>query len=407
MSILVQKFGGSSVRDVERIKNVARRIAAKKAEGYQMVVVISAMGDTTDELIDMAHQLNPEPPEREMDQLISTGEQISSALLAMALQNLGLRSISLTGDQVGIITDDSHTKARIFEIKPHKIEEELERDAVVVAAGFQGINLKKDVTTLGRGGSDTTAVALAAVLQAEICEIYTDVEGVYTADPRIVPAARKLERLSYDEMLELASLGAKVIQNRAVEFAKKFSVVLHIRSSFKEDEGTIISEEVDEMSMEDVSIRGVSLDRDEAKLTITRVPDRPGIAACIFQTIAEQNINVDMIIQNVSEEGYTDVTFTVPRPEAKKARRTLEKISEEIKAGQILLDEAIAKVSVVGVGMKSHPGVAATMFKAFADNQINIMMISTSEIKISCVVRDGDGEKAARVAHQAFGLDRT
>lgn len=407
MSVIVQKFGGSSVGNVERIKNVARRIAEKKSEGYQMVVVISAMGDTTDELIAMAHQLNPEPPEREMDQLISTGEQISSALLAMALQNRGLRAISLTGDQVGIITDDSHTKARIFEISPQKIKDELGRDAIVVVAGFQGINLKKDITTLGRGGSDTTAVALAAVLKAEVCEIYTDVDGVYTADPRFVPTGKKLARISYDEMLEMASLGAKVIQSRAVEFAKKFSVVLHIRSSFKEDEGTIIAEEVDDMSMEEVPIRGVTLDRDEAKLTIARVPDRPGIAARIFKTIAGQNINVDMIIQNVSEEGYTDVTFTVPRLEAKKARRTLEELAGKIQAGEVRLDEAIAKVSVVGVGMKSHPGVAATMFEAFADNQINIMMISTSEIKISCVIRDEDAERAARVVHQAFGLDRS
>ncbi len=406
MKITVQKYGGSSVADVERIKNVARRIIRSKNPGEGLVVVVSAMGDTTDELIDLAARINPVPSEREMDQLISTGEQISSALLAMAIEHDGAEAVSLTGNQVGIQTDDSHTKARIFKIDPRKMLEELERDRIVVVAGFQGINIRKDVTTLGRGGSDTTAVALAAVLNAASCEIYTDVDGVYTADPRVVPDAVKIDNICYDEMLELASLGTKVIQNRAVEFAKKFDVVLHVRSSFNEEPGTLVTEEVEDMSMEKVVIRGVSLNQEEAKLTITLVPDKPGIAARIFKSIAENNINVDMIIQNVSAKGFTDVSFTVPRPELAKTSALLEKIAREIEAGEVNVEEKIAKVSIVGVGMKSHPGVAATMFETLAREKINIMMISTSEIKISCVVRSEDGERAARALHQAFELDR-
>lgn len=406
MSLVVMKFGGSSVADTGKILNVVGRIKNKTEEGNRVVVVVSAMGDTTDEMIDQAHKLNPDPSEREMDQLISSGERISAALLAMALENAGVKATSLTGEQMGIITDDSHTKARILEIKPDKIREELADEAVVVAAGFQGTNLKKDVTTLGRGGSDTTAVALAAALDADFCEIYTDVDGVYTSDPRVVPAARKLDRISYDEMLEMASLGARVMQSRAVEFAKKFSVVLHVRSSFKEEQGTIVSEEIDAMSMEKVVIRGVTLAADEAKLTLSGVPDRPGIAAAIFKAIADRNINVDMIIQNVSEEGFTDVSFTVPRAELNKARQTLDALLPQIKAKGVKADENIAKVSIVGVGMKSHPGIAATMFDALSREGINIMMISTSEIKISCVVESAVGEKAARVLHSAFGLDQ-
>ncbi len=406
MPIMVQKFGGSSVADVVRMKRVARRIAAARARGYRMVVVVSAMGDTTDELIEKAYQVNPDPSEREMDQLISTGEQISAALLAMTLEGMGVKAISLTGDQVGIVTDDRHTKARIFDISPKKMREELDRGAVVVVAGFQGINVKKDVTTLGRGGSDLTAAALAAVLKAEVCEIYTDVDGVYTSDPRIVPAARKLQRISYDEMLEMASLGAKVMQSRSIEFAKKYSVVLHIRSSFNDSEGTIVSEEARDMSMEKYVIRGVTVNTDEAKLTITRVPDRPGIAARIFQPVAAGNINVDMIIQNVSEEGFTDVSFTVPRADLKRTQAILKKVVADVRARDVRVEEKIAKVSVVGVGMKSHPGVAATLFEALAAKRINIMMISTSEIKISCVVAEKDAPAAARAAHQAFGLDQ-
>ncbi len=405
MKIIVQKFGGTSVADSDRIRNVAQRVIETKKEDVGMVVVVSAMGDTTDQLIEQAAEINPNPADREMDQLISTGERISAALLAMALQSAGFEAVSLTGAQVGIITDDSHTRARIFEIKPRKIKKLLEEGTIAVIAGFQGVNPKKDVTTLGRGGSDTTAVALAAVLEADVCEIFTDVDGVYTADPRIVTAARKLDWICYDEMLEMASLGAKVIQNRAVEFAKKFGVKLHVRSSFKKNKGTLVTEEDNDMSMEKVSIRGVTLNGDEAKLTIAMVPDQPGIAAKIFKIIAEEKINIDMIIQNVSEKGFTDVSFTVPRPEMKKARRILEEIAERIGAGSVTSDEKIAKVSVVGVGMKSHPGVAATMFEALASLKINIMMISTSEIKISCVVKEADGEEAMRVIHSAFDLD--
>ena len=392
--------------DVDRIKNVARRVIKSKKPGEGLIVVVSAMGDTTDELIELAARINPDPSEREMDQLISTGEQISSALLAMAIEHDGAKAVSLNANQVGIQTDDSHTKARIFKIDPRKMFEELERDRIVVVAGFQGINIKKDITTLGRGGSDTTAVALAAVLNADSCEIYTDVDGVYTADPRIVPEAVKIEKICYDEMLELASLGTKVIQNRAVEFAKKFNVVLHVRSSFNEEPGTLVIEEVADMSMEKVVIRGVSLNQEEAKLTITLVPDKPGIAARIFKSIAGANINVDMIIQNVSAKGFTDVSFTVPRPDLAKTRTLLEKIAAEIGAGEVNVEEKIAKVSIVGVGMKSHPGVAATMFETLAREKINIMMISTSEIKISCVVRSEDGDRAARALHRAFELDR-
>jgi len=341
-----------------------------------------------------------------MDQLISTGEHISSALLAMALHAEGEEAISLTGDQVGIFTDESYTKARIDQITPDKIREELNSGRVVVVAGFQGINPRRDITTLGRGGSDTTAVALAAALQADVCEIFTDVDGVYTSDPRVVPKAAKLERISYDEMLEMASLGAKVVQNRAVEFAKKFNVVLHIRSTFTGSEGTIVAEEADEMSMEKVVIRGVTLNKEESKLTITRVPDRPGLAARIFKAVADAKINVDMIIQNISEEGHTDVSFTVPKDDTVRARGVLGTLVGEIGAGQIKVDKEIAKVSVVGVGMKSHPGVAAAMFEAFSRSGINIMMISTSEIKISCVVALKDGDRAARAVHEAFGLDR-
>lgn len=390
--------------DIEPIKNVARRVIKSKKPGEGLVVVVSAMGDTTDELIALSRQINPDPSEREMDQLISTGEQTSAALLAMAIDYGGVKAVSLTGNQVGIQTDASHTKARIFKIDPRKMIEELDRDRIVVVAGFQGINIKKDVTTLGRGGSDTTAVALAAVLNAESCEIYTDVDGVYTADPRVVPDAVKIDNICYDEMLELASLGTRVIQNRAVEFAKKFDVVLHIRSSFNEEAGTLVTEEVDAMSMEKVVIRGVSLNQEEAKLTITLVPDKPGIAARIFKSVANDHINVDMIIQNISAQGFTDVSFTVPRPDLAKASALLEKIAREIDAGTIKVEEKIAKVSVVGVGMKSHPGVAATMFEVLAQEEINIMMISTSEIKISCVVRSEDGERATRALHKAFEL---
>ena len=402
MGIIVHKYGGTSVADPERIRRAARRVARARARGDDIIVVVSAMGDTTDRLIALAREVSPSPPDRELDMLLATGEQITAALMTMALHDLGVRAVSLTGFQIGIITDSAHRKAKIREIYTEKIVEHLKNGEVVVAAGFQGVDYKRNITTLGRGGSDTTAVALAAVLKADVCRIYTDVDGVYTADPRIVPDARKMARVCYDEMLEMASLGAKVLQARAVEFAKKYGVTVEVLSSFTDEPGTVISEEVSEM--EDVAIRGVTVDKGEAKLTILHVPDRPGVAATIFSAMADANINVDMIIQNVSAEGYTDVSFTVNHDDLAQAVSVLEKVSKEIGAGGVTADEEIAKVSVVGVGMKSHKGIASTMFSALADEKINIEMISTSEIKISCVVHSDDAERAARVVHRAFGL---
>lgn len=404
MPLIVQKYGGSSVADPEKIRDVARRVARAQAAGDRLVVVVSAMGDTTDDLISLAHRVCANPSDREIDMLLSTGEQVTAALLAMALHDLGVDVISMTGGQVGIVTDGTHRSAKIREISTSKIEEHLARGAVVVVAGFQGVDEDLDITTLGRGGSDTTAVALAAALKADVCRIYKDVDGVYTADPRLVPAARKIDRISYDEMLEMASLGAQVIQSRSVEFAKKFGIVVEVLSSFNDSPGTILSEEGEEM--EDLVIRGVTVDRGEAKLTIQRVPDRPGIAAAIFKTMAGENVNVDMIIQNVSEDGFTDVSFTVASEDFGKALRGLERMAASIGAKGVTSNKAIAKVSVVGVGMRSHKGVASAMFEALAREGINIKMISTSEIKISCVVDEADAERAARAVHSAFGLDR-
>ncbi|MCX6355111.1 MAG: aspartate kinase [Candidatus Aureabacteria bacterium] len=404
MGITVHKYGGTSVADPERIRNVAARIARAKAAGQDLVVVVSAMGDTTDDLIDLAQKVSRNPSDRELDMLMSTGEQITAALLSMALHDIGVGAVSFTGAQVGIITDSAHRKAKILEIGTEKIAQELSQGRIVVVAGFQGIDSEDNITTLGRGGSDTTAVALAAVLKADACKIYKDVEGIYTADPRIVPGARKIDRINYDEMLEMASLGAQVLQSRAVEFAKKYGITVEVLSSFSDAPGTLVCEEVNEM--EDMVIRGVTVDRGEAKLTIQRVPDRPGIAATIFGAMAENNINVDMIIQNVSEDGYTDVSFTVQRDDFKKAVRELEEVASRMGAKGVTSDEKIAKVSVVGVGMKSHKGVASTMFDALARGKINIEMISTSEIKISCVVDESDADSAARALHTAFGLDK-
>ena len=404
MALIVQKYGGTSVADPEKIRNVAQRAARARAAGDSLVVVVSAMGDTTDELIALAHRVSENPSDREIDMLVSTGEQVTAALLAMALHDLGIDAISLTGGQVGIVTDGAHRSAKIVEISTAKIEEHLARGSVVVVAGFQGVDEDLDITTLGRGGSDTTAVALAAVLKADICRVYKDVEGVYTADPRIVPDARKIERISYDEMLEMASLGAQVIQSRAVEFAKKYGIKVEVLSSFTDNPGTVLSEKGEEM--EDLVIRGVTVDRGEAKLTIQRVPDRPGIAASIFKAMADANVNVDMIIQNVSEEGYTDVSFTVSRDDFKKGVRELERMVAEIGAKGVTSDEHIAKVSAVGVGMKSHKGVASAMFGALAQEGVNIEMISTSEIKISCVVDEADADRAARAVHAAFNLGK-
>ncbi|MCM8771316.1 MAG: aspartate kinase [Candidatus Omnitrophica bacterium] len=400
--LVVQKFGGSSVANVQRIQNVAKRVAGYRKKGYDLVVVVSALGDTTDELIALSERINKNPSEREMDMLLSTGEQASSALLAMAIHKLGYDAISLTGAQVGIITDMQHTKAKIVNISADKIKEELKNGKIVIVAGFQGMTPNHDITTLGRGGSDLTAVALAKTLNADICEIYTDVNGVYTADPRIEPKAKKLSSITFDEMLEMASLGAQVMQSRSIEVAKKFNVTIHVRSSFNKKPGTIICKEV--KRMEEFVISGVTLNKNEAKITICNVPDKPGLAAKIFKEVSGGGINVDMIVQNVSHTRQTDISFTVNRSQAVKAVRLTKKIAQKVGAGLVLKDEDIARISIVGVGMKSHPGVAARMFEALAKHGINIEMISTSDISISCIIKKRFGEKAVRALHSKFGL---
>ncbi len=402
--LIVQKFGGSSVANVQRIQNVAGRVASYRKKGYDLVVVVSALGDTTDELIRLANKISLDPSEREMDMLLSTGEQISVALLAMAIHKLGFEAISFTGAQVGIITDTSHTRARIIKINTDKIKEELRRGKIVIVAGFQGVTLNQDITTLGRGGSDLTAVALAKELGASECEIYTDVEGIYTTDPRIERKAKKIKAITYDEMLEMASLGAQVMQARSIEVAKKFNVPIHVRSSFNCQVGTMITREV--KRMEDVVVRGVTLNKNEAKITICNVPDRPGIAARIFKELANKGISVDMIVQNVSHTRQTDISFTVNKIDIHKTLRLTKKVAKSIRAGEVLHDEGIARVSVVGVGMKSHPGVAATMFDVLADNKINIEMISTSEISISCIIKKKFAETAVKALHDKFGLGK-
>jgi len=403
MARMVQKYGGTSVGSPERILNVARRIKSCHDDGNEMVVVVSAMSGITDQLLGLAAQVTENPSEREIDMLLATGEQQSVALTAMALHGLGCPAISFTGAQAGIETDGVHSKARIRNITPDRIEKSLKDRQVVIVAGFQGRTNEDNITTLGRGGSDLTAVALAAALKADLCQIYTDVEGVYTADPRIVPDARKVDSISFDEMLELASMGAKVMQSRSIEFAKKFGVVLEVRSSLKDVPGTIIKEETEDM--EDVVIRGVSVDKNEAKVTLLRLPDEPGRAAALFNLLSEQAINVDMIIQNVSENGLANLSFTVPQVELGKIRNRLAKrIREEVGAEEMLFDQEIAKVSVVGIGMRSHSGVAASTFKALADAGINIEMISTSEIKISLVLRLKDADEAVRILHANFNL---
>ncbi|MFH1790923.1 MAG: aspartate kinase [Candidatus Omnitrophota bacterium] len=402
--IIVQKFGGSSVANIEKILNVARRVVSYHNKGYRVVVIVSALGDTTDELLDMAYKIINEPPERELDMLMSTGEQVSIALLAMAIHRLGKTAISFTGAQVGIVTDAAHTKARIQGINSGRIHKELDKGKIVIVAGFQGITPDQDITTLGRGGSDMTAVALAAVLKAGVCEIYTDVDGVYTSDPRIVKDARKLDTISYEEMLEMASLGAQVMQARSIEAGSKFNVPIHVRSSMSLRKGTIIAKEV--KSMEDVVVRGVTLNRNEAKVTLCDVPDRPGAAAKIFHALGAANINVDMIIQNVSRTGATDVSFTVMKEDLSKTLKVAKGLIEKVGIKNVTYDQEIAKVSVVGVGMRSHSGVAAKMFGAMARAGVNIEMISTSEIKISCVVEKKYGEKAVIAIHRAFGLGK-
>jgi aspartate kinase len=403
MAVLVQKFGGSSVADADKIMNVARRVAAS-APGNQLVIVVSAMGKTTDGLLSLARQISTTPDLREMDMLLSTGEQVTIALLSMALQSLGLKAKSFTGPQVGMRTDHAHTQARITQIDADRVRRALDTGEIAVVAGFQGLSDEDEITTLGRGGSDLTAVALAAALKADVCEIYTDVDGVYTADPNIVPDARKLARVAYDEMLELASLGAKVLQTRSVEFAKKYGVTVHVRSTFRPDPGTLVTKE--EAGMEQAVVTGVTHDRSQAKISILRVPDRPGIAARVFGAISAKNIVVDMIVQNISQDGYTDMSFTLPRGDHARAVKDLSEVVREIGARGIVHDERVAKVSIVGVGMRSHSGVASTMFATLAREGINIQMISTSEIAVSCVIEDKYAELAVRSLHDAFEVAR-
>jgi aspartate kinase len=409
MGLIVQKYGGSSVADAEGMKRVAARIVATKKAGHQVVVVVSAMGDTTDELIDLANAVTPIPQGRELDMLLTAGERISMALLAMAINNLGFEALSFTGSQAGVITDSVHGKARIIDVTPGRIREAIDAGSIAIVAGFQGISQDtKDITTLGRGGSDTTAVALAAALDADVCEIYTDVDGVFSADPRAVPAARKLKTVTYEEMLELAAAGAKVLHLRCVEYARRFNLPIHVRSSFSPNEGTWVVENHPEGdTMEQAIISGVAHDKSEAKITIVGVPDRTGVAARIFQSIADNDINIDMIVQNVSAAatGLTDISFTLPKSEGQKATQVLQRIQGEIGFASLLFDDTIGKLSLVGAGMRSHPGVTATFFAAMADAGVNIEMISTSEIRISIIVREADLERGAKAAHTAFGLD--
>lgn len=404
MGIVVQKYGGSSVADVEKIKHVAGRIVRTKKQGHDVVVVVSAMGKTTDELIALAKSISPNPPEREMDMLLATGEQVSIALVAMAIHELGYEAISFTGPQVGIITDSSFSKARIRHVNTDRIMQALREGKIVVVAGFQGVTMDGHITTLGRGGSDTTAVALAAALGASVCDIFTDVDGVYTADPRIVKDARRIDVISYEEMLELASLGAKVLHSRSVELARKFNVPLRVRSTFSDGEGTKVIGET--RMMEDIVVSGVAADKNQAKISLIGVPDRPGVAARVFQALSANNINVDMIIQNASVEGITDMSFTVAETELPKAIEVVEELKEELNFKGVVWDRNIAKVSAVGIGMRSHAGVAARMFKALADCGINIQMISTSEIKISCVIEKRFADQAVRAIHDAFELGK-
>jgi aspartate kinase len=402
MKIIVQKFGGSSVANVDRIKNVARRVVSYKKKGFGLVVVVSALGDTTDDLIALAAQITDTPPEREMDMLLSTGEQISCALLAMAIEELGFHAISFTGGQVGIKTDMTHTKAKIIDISGERIKEALKKGKIVIVTGFQGVTQDQDITTLGRGGSDLTAVALAKAVGARNCEIYTDVEGVYTTDPRIVPQAKKLKQITYDEMLEMASLGAQVMQARSIEVAKKFDIPIHVRSSFNLAEGTMILKEADKM--ENFVISGVTLNRNEAKITVCDVPDKPGIAAKLFKEISKNGISVDTIVQNVSRKGSTDVSFTVPIGDLTKTKSLMMRFTKKIGGGRVLENRDIARVSIVGVGMKTHSGVAARMFEALAEKKVNIDMITTSEISISCIIKKKFAERAVRSIHAKFGL---
>jgi aspartate kinase len=403
MALIVQKYGGTSVGNTDRIKNVAKRVAEYRRRGDKVVVVVSAMSGVTDNLIKLAKDIMPLPNEREMDVLLATGEQQTIALMAVALHALDVPAVSLTGAQAGIVTDGVHTKARIDNITPKKVHELLDKGNVVIVAGFQGETPEGQITTLGRGGSDLTAIALAAALKADLCQIYTDVDGVYTADPRIVPGAKKLEEVSYDEMLELASLGAKVMQSRSVEFAKKFGVVFEVRSSLNDNPGTIVKEET--KSMEGVVVRGVSLDKNQAKITLIGVPDKPGVAARIFKALGDATVNVDMIVQNVSHGAgtpQTDISFTADKPDLLKAQKVIDGLKKELGLRDVITAEKIGKLSIVGVGMKSHTGVAGKLFETLAKEGVNIDMISTSEIKISVVIDLVKGEQAMKAVHAAF-----
>lgn len=410
MALVVQKYGGSSVADADCVKRVAQRIVATKKAGNDVVVVVSAMGDTTDELIDLAEQISPLPPGRELDMLLTAGERISMALLAMAIANLGHEARSFTGSQAGVITDDAHGRARIIDVTPGRIRSALDEGSICIVAGFQGVSQNsKDITTLGRGGSDTTAVALAAALGADVCEIYTDVDGVFTADPRIVRNARRIPRISFEEMLEMAACGAKILHVRCVEYARRYNLPIHVRSSFSQKEGTWVvlsTESTEGREMENAIISGVAHDRSEAKITVVGVPDKVGEAATIFAVLADAEINLDMIVQNVSTEGTgrTDISFTLPAADGPTAMAALNKIKERVQFKSLLFDDHVGKVSLVGAGMRSHPGVAAKFFAAVGDAGVNIEMISTSEIRVSVVCRDTDLDAAVRAIHEAFEL---
>jgi aspartate kinase len=402
MALIVQKYGGTSVGDVDRIRNVARRVTEARKAGNDVVVVVSAMAGETDRLIGLAHKVAERPNERELDVILATGEQVSIGLLSLAIQGLGFRARSFTGGQVRIQTDDVHTKARIVSIDADRVRLGLAEGEIAIVAGFQGVSAEDEITTLGRGGSDLTAVAMAAAREADVGEIYTDVDGVYTTDPGLVPEARKLDRISYDEMLEMASLGAKVLQTRSVEYAKNYGVAVHVRSSFNDNPGTMVIKE--DAAMEKVVVSGIAYNKQEAKITVTRVADRPGIAATLFGRVAAANIVVDMIVQNISQDGSTDISFTVPKADYAKAAEIVRGVAREMGADKVIGDDKIAKVSIVGVGMRTHSGVAARMFESLGKEKINIQMISTSEIKVSCVIEAKYAELAVRVLHETFGL---
>ncbi len=401
--IIVQKFGGSSVANVDRIKAVAQRITETKTKKNNIVVVVSALGDTTDDLVQLAQNISEHPPEREMDMLMATGEQISCALLAMAIKEIGQDAISFTGSQVGILTDNTHTKAKIEKISARAIRKALRQNKIVIVAGFQGMTKNNEITTLGRGGSDLTAVALAIAIKAQVCEIFTDVEGIYTTDPRIVPEARKIKEITFDEMLEMASLGAQVMQPRSIEVARRFNIPIHVRSSFSKEEGTMIIKNT--QKLEDLAVSGITCNKAEAKITICNVPDKPGVAADIFTQISDAGVMVDTIVQNVGHTRQTDISFTVLKTDLTKALKATAVIATKLKAGEVLHDKNIARISIVGSGMRSHRGVAAKMFQTLAEHKVNIEMITTSDISVSCIIDQTQAEKAVKALHKAFDLE--